>query len=165
MKISKNYYTISKKLSEQIFTELKQEHANMSKSEKEKEDLKIQQEINTMISSAEAEKKEHARKLSAEKLSHFKFLAGMATELAQNLQLNIYAKTRKNLTGYIRFTGCIFILTDFLSESYKTIFLQLIKDSREMYISTTEQDGESLYTIEFWYPLYDDLSIDSKNAT
>lgn len=34
-----------------------------------------------------------------------------------------------------------------------------------MYISTTEQDGESLYTIEFWYPLYDDLSNDSKNAT
>lgn len=75
MIISKNYYTISKKLSEQIFTELKQEHANMSKSEKEKEDLKIQQELNTMINSAEAEKKEHARKLSAEKFSHFKNLA------------------------------------------------------------------------------------------
>lgn len=57
MIISKNYYTISKKLSEQIFTELKQEHANMSKSEKEKEDLKIQQELNTMINSAEAEKR------------------------------------------------------------------------------------------------------------
>lgn len=55
MIISKNYYTISKKLSEQIFTELKQEHANMSKSEKE--DLKIQQELNTMINSAEAEKR------------------------------------------------------------------------------------------------------------
>lgn len=97
MKISKNYYTISKRLSEQIFTELKQEHANMSKSEKEKEDLKIQQELNTMISSSEAEKKEHARKLSAEKFSHFKNLAGMATELAQNLQLNIYAKTRPDI--------------------------------------------------------------------
>lgn len=157
MKIIRNFYTMSKALSEQIFTELEQERENMSTTERKNEAIKIQKELDNIMKSAESKRAEHAKYLSDDKYTHFKLLVDEAVGLAQDLQINIFAETQKDLNGYICFTGCLFILSDFLGSSYKQTFLKLIKHSRGMCISTTEQNDESLYMIEFWYPLYDDI--------
>lgn len=156
MRIEERHFTAAQNRMKRLEEELKDEYQQMTDEEKQEEQNEITRQYEKLRRRIEENKKHTKQIISEGNLKRFDEMSKKSLLLARELQTDIFIEITENFSGRIRLeTNFILINREIIAPRYRDYLAELILSADDVIMTAA---GDT-YTIEFLFPLYDEIQI------
>lgn len=155
MRIAEYHFTMAQERLKRLEREIKEEYEAMSDKEKLEEKNNTERQYEKLCLRIKEGKKHERQIINERKMEQFNEMSKKAVFLARELRTDILVDITEKFSGRICFKTNFILFNNDTPPIYRKYFAELLQKADDVLVSTLED----AFTLEFLFPLYDEIQI------